>query len=37
MSDIRKKISALLDKIDSEDLLERIYKFIQYIYVYVQQ
>jgi len=37
MSEIRKRINALLDKITSEELMMRIYKFIKYIYIYVQQ
>ncbi len=32
--DIRKKINMLLDKIDSEILLKRIYEFIKYIYIH---
>lgn len=32
--DIRQKIIGLLNKIDSETLLKRIYKFIKYIYIY---
>lgn len=37
MSETRKKINTLLDKIKSEELLKRIYNFIKYIYIYVQQ
>ena len=32
--DIRQKIIGLLNKIDSETLLKRIYEFIKYIYIY---
>lgn len=32
--DIRQKIIGLLNKIDSEILLKRIYEFIKYIYIY---
>ena len=32
--DIRKKINMLLDKIDSEILLKRIYEFMNYIYIH---
>lgn len=32
--DIRQKIIGLLNKIDSEALLKRIYEFIKYIYIY---
>ena len=32
--DIRQKILGLLNKIDSETLLKRIYEFIKYIYIY---
>ena len=31
--DIRQKIIGLLNKIDSETLLKRIYEFIKYIYI----
>ena len=37
MPETRKKIDALLDKITSEELLKRIYDFVKYIYIYVQQ
>lgn len=37
MSETRKKIDAMLDKIASEELLKRIYDFVKYIYIYVQQ
>lgn len=37
MSETRKRINALLNKITSEELLMRIYKFIKYIYIYVQR
>lgn len=32
--DIRQKIIGLLNKIDYETLLKRIYEFIKYIYIY---
>ena len=32
--DIRQKIDALLQKITSEDQLERIYRFVKYIYIH---
>lgn len=32
--DIRQKIIGLLNKLDSETLLKRIYVFIKYIYIY---
>lgn len=32
--DTRQKIDALLQKITSESLLERIYRFIKYIYLH---
>lgn len=32
--DIRQKIIGLLNKIDAETLLKRIYEFIKYIYIY---
>lgn len=35
--DTRQKIDALLQKITSESQLQRIYKFIQYIYVHGQK
>lgn len=31
---IRQKILKLLKKIDSDDLLKRIYEYIKYIYIY---
>lgn len=34
--DVRGKINELLDKIESDALLNRIYNFIKYIYIYVQ-
>ena len=33
---MKNKIIKLLDKIESEDLLKRIYEFVKYIYIYVQ-
>ena len=30
----RKKINDMLDKIEAEDLLNRIYRFIKYIYIH---
>lgn len=30
----RQKIDALLDKITSQQLLERIYRFVQFIYIH---
>lgn len=35
--DTRKKIDNMLDKINSENLLKRIYEFVKYIYIHVQQ
>lgn len=35
--DTRKKIDNMLDKINSENLLKRIYEFVKYIYICVQQ
>ena len=32
--EIRKKIDMLLDKINSEGALKRIYEFIKYIYIH---
>lgn len=32
--DIRQKIIELLNKIDSETLLKRIYELVKYIYIY---
>lgn len=37
MRDIRQKIDAMLDKISSVELLKRIYEFIKYIYIHVQE
>lgn len=37
MHDIRAKIDAVLDKITSPELLRRIYRFAQYIYIHVQK
>lgn len=37
MRDIRQKIDAVLDKIESAELLQRIYKFVKYIYIYVRE
>lgn len=37
MNDIRAKINAILDKITSPELLGRIYRFAQYIYIHVQK
>lgn len=34
MSRTRQKINEMLDKIESEDLLSRIYRFIKYIYIH---
>lgn len=34
MLDIREKIDVLLDKIESKVLLERIYEFVKYIYIF---
>ncbi len=34
--DTKQKINELLNKIDSEKLLKRIYEFIKYIYIYQQ-
>lgn len=31
--DYKKKIIALLDKIDNEDILKRVYKFLIYLYL----
>ena len=31
---MKNKITKLLDKIESEELLKRIYEFIKYIYIY---
>ena len=31
---MKNKIIKLLDKIESEELLKRIYEFIKYIYIY---
>lgn len=33
---MRDKIINLLNKIESEDLLKRIYEFVKYIYIHVQ-
>ncbi len=33
---MKNKIIKLLDKIESEELLKRIYEFVKYIYIYVQ-
>lgn len=35
--EIRKKIDMLLDKIDSEILMKRIYEFVKYIYIHGSQ
>lgn len=32
--EIRKKINDMLDKIERDDLLDRIYRFIKYIYIH---
>lgn len=37
MRDIRQKIDAVLDKIQSEELLQRIYRFVKYIYIYARK
>lgn len=37
MQEIRQKIDDVLDKITSPELLRRIYKFAQYVYIYVQE
>jgi hypothetical protein len=37
MQDIRRKIDAVLDKITSPELLRRIYRFAQYMYIHVQK
>lgn len=34
---IRRKIDAVLAKITSPDLMHRIYRYIQYMYIYVQK
>lgn len=33
---MRNKIINLLNKIESEELLKRIYEFVKYIYIHVQ-
>lgn len=37
MERTRKKIDAMLDKITSEDIMNRIYRFVKYMYIYVQK
>lgn len=32
--EIRKRINDMLDKIERDDLLDRIYRFIKYIYIH---
>jgi len=33
---MKNKIIKMLDKVESEELLERIYEFVKYIYIHVQ-
>ena len=37
MRDIRQKINDVLDKIESDELLLKIYRFAQYVYIHVQK
>lgn len=37
MQDIRQKIDAVLDKIESAELLQRIYEFVKYIYIHARE
>lgn len=33
--DYRKEINSLMDKIQNKDLLKRVYRLLEYLYVYV--